>query len=76
MKWRNAYIKGGLAGMLAHGKKRNGPSVIQPHQREVLYQKLHDLQNGLRGYTGLVPCSGRPPQYGGDLVQHLRWAKQ
>ena len=54
VQWRNAYIKGGLAGMLAHGKKGNRPSVIEPHQREALREKLHDPRNGLRGYTELV----------------------
>jgi transposase len=54
VKWRNAYINGGLAGMLSHGKKGNRPSVIEPHQREMLRVKLHDPQNGLRGYTELV----------------------
>lgn len=54
VKWRNAYIKGGLAGMLAHGKKGNRPGVIKPHEREALREKLHDAQNGLRGYTELL----------------------
>lgn len=54
LKWRNAYIRGGLSGMLSHGKKSNRASMIRPEQREVLRDKLHDPQNGLRGYTELV----------------------
>lgn len=54
LKWRNAYIQGGLSGLLSHGKKSNRSSVIRPDQREVLREKLHDPQNGLRGYTELV----------------------
>lgn len=54
LRWRNAYMAGGLTGLLSHGKKSNRPSVIKPDQREVLRDKLHDPQNGLRGYTELV----------------------
>jgi len=54
LKWRNAYMEGGLSGLLSHGKKSNRTSVIKPEQREVLRAKLHDPQNGLRGYTELV----------------------
>lgn len=54
LDWRNAYIAGGLQGLLAHEKKSNRSSVFEPHQREALREKLHDAQNGLRGYTELV----------------------
>lgn len=54
LKWRKTYIAGGLAGLLSHGRKSNRCSVIKPEQREVLREKLHDPQNGLRGYTELV----------------------
>lgn len=54
MDWRNAYIAGGLAGLLSHERTGNRASVIEPHQRQELHEKLHDAQNDLRGYTELV----------------------
>lgn len=54
LKWRNAYIDGGLTGLLSHGIRSNRRGAIQPDQRESLRDKLHDPQNGLRGYTELV----------------------
>lgn len=54
MKWRNAYIQGGLAGLLSHNWKGNRPSVIKPDQREVLRLKLREPGNGLRGFTELL----------------------
>ena len=52
--WRNAYIEGGLSKMLAHERGGNRASVITPGQREVLQERLHDAQNGLRGFKELV----------------------
>lgn len=52
--WRAAYIAGGLDGLLAHGRIGFKPSVIEPHQEVALRAKLHDPQNGLRGYVELV----------------------
>lgn len=54
LQWRNAYINGGLAALLGHKKVGNRPSVIEPHQREALREKLHEPENGLRGYVELV----------------------
>lgn len=54
MQWRNAYIAGGLVGLLSHNWKGNRPSVIKPDQREALRQKLHEPGNGLRGFTELL----------------------
>lgn len=54
VSWRNAYIQGGLAGLLSHNWKGNRPSVIKPHQQEALRVKLHEPGNGLRGFTELV----------------------
>jgi len=54
VKWRNAYIQGGLAGLLSHNWKGNRPSVIKPDQREALRVKLHEPGNGLRGFTELL----------------------
>ena len=54
VKWRNAYIQGGLAGLLSHNWKGNRPSVIKPEQREALRVKLHEPENGLRGFTELL----------------------
>ncbi|MBL0126997.1 MAG: helix-turn-helix domain-containing protein [Flavobacteriales bacterium] len=54
MKWRNAYIQGGLAGLLSHNWKGNRPSVIKPDQREALRLKLREPGNGLRGFTELL----------------------
>ena len=54
VKWRNAYIQGGLAGLLSHNWKGNRPSVINPEQREALRVKLHEPENGLRGFTELL----------------------
>jgi transposase len=54
LRWRNAYIQGGLPGLLSHKRKGNRPSVIKPEQREVLREKLHEPGNGLRGFTEMV----------------------
>ena len=52
--WRDAYMEGGLTGLLAHEKKSNRVGQIKPHHREALREKLHDPQNGLRGFTELL----------------------
>lgn len=52
--WRSAYIQGGIDGLLAHGRVGFKPSMIEPHQEVELRAKLHDPQNGLRGYVELV----------------------
>jgi transposase len=54
LRWRNKYIEGGLAGLLSHKRKCNRPSVIKPEQREPLREKLHEPDNGLRGFTEMV----------------------
>lgn len=54
VSWRNAYIQGGLPGLLSHNWKGNRSSVIKAHQREALRVKLHEPSNGLRGFTELL----------------------
>lgn len=52
--WRNAYIEGGLAKMLAHAMGGNHPSVISAEQEVVLRAKIHDPQNGVAGFMELM----------------------
>ncbi len=54
LRWRNAYIKGGLPELLSHKRKCNRASVIKPEQREALKDKLHDPGNGLRGFVEMT----------------------
>jgi transposase len=68
LKWRNAYIEGGLSGLLSHGRKSNRNGAISPDQREALRAKLHDPQNGLRGYTELLEWFNG--QFGTQLKYH------
>lgn len=56
MKWRNAYIQGGLAGLLSHNWKRGTGQCLMEffYQREALRLKLREPGNGLRGFTELL----------------------
>jgi transposase len=52
--WREAYIGGGIGRLLSHAIEGNHPSVIGPEQAAALRAKLHDPNNGIRGYVELL----------------------
>jgi transposase len=52
-KWRKEYLKSGIEGLLTHNRIGFKKSVISADVHEKLKEKLHDPQNGLRGYIEL-----------------------
>ncbi len=52
-KWRKKYLEFGIEGLLTHNRIGFKKSVISADVHEKLKEKLHDPQNGLRGYIEL-----------------------
>jgi hypothetical protein len=52
-KWRNLYVTGGIDELLKHNKVGFKPSKISKDEHNLLKAKLHNSENGLRGYKEL-----------------------
>lgn len=52
-KWRTMYINAGIEGLLKHNKKGFKPSKLTADDHSKLKAKLHDPENGIRGYKEL-----------------------
>lgn len=52
-KWRSIYAAGGINALLSHNKKGFKPSILNPEQHSSIAAKLHDPENGIRGYKEL-----------------------
>ena len=51
--WRTLYKLGGIDNLLKHNKKGFKPSKLTAEQHQKLEAKLHDPENGIRGYKEL-----------------------
>lgn len=52
-KWRTLYSTGGIDELLKHNKIGFKPSKISKEEHDLLKAKLHNAENGLRGYKEL-----------------------
>jgi hypothetical protein len=52
-KWRNLYFTEGINALLKHNKVGFKPSKINEDEHALLKAKLHNPENGLRGYKEL-----------------------
>jgi transposase len=52
--WRTLYIQGGIESVMSYQKNEGRPSSITKEEHDAIEKKLHDPQNGLRGYVELV----------------------
>jgi hypothetical protein len=52
-KWRTMYMIGGIESLLKHNKKGFKPSKLTAEDHVKLEAKLHDPENGIRGYKEL-----------------------
>lgn len=53
VKWRNAYLQGGIAVLLSHGRKGFKPSIFSKQEHSAIKEKLSDAKNGIVGYKEL-----------------------
>jgi transposase len=52
--WRSMYQSGGITLLMSHKKKGYKPTLITTEEHKAIQNKLHNPQNGLRGYTELM----------------------
>jgi transposase len=53
VKWRNAYLKGGIAELLTHGRKGFKKSIFSEAEHHAIKQKLSEPTNGIVGFKEL-----------------------
>lgn len=54
VKWRQMYLQGGIALLLKHGRTGFKPSIVSTEEHKKIKAKLHDPNNGTRGYVELL----------------------
>ena len=52
--WRTHYLTGGIEQLMKHTKNEGRPTILTDDEREAIKTKLHDSNNGLRGYVELL----------------------
>lgn len=52
--WRSAYFKGGIEELIQYKKNSGRPKILTAKEHKAIEKKLHDPQNGLRGYIELL----------------------
>lgn len=53
-KWRNIYLKDGIAPFLEHGRVGFKKSIVTEKEHKKLSALLNDSKNGINGYTELL----------------------
>lgn len=53
VKWRNAYLQGGISVLLIHGRKGFKKGVFNSEEHAAIKQKLSNASNGIVGYKEL-----------------------
>jgi len=52
--WRSIYSKGGIKSLLSHRKTGYKKSIFTKEEHQAIKEKLHDPENGIRGYKELL----------------------
>ena len=52
--WRTLYCEGGITKLTSHIKNEGRPTILNKEEHEAIKTKLHDSNNGLRGYVELL----------------------
>jgi transposase len=52
--WRTLYIDGGIEQLISYTKNEGRPSILNDEEHLAIERKLHDSNNGLRGYVELL----------------------
>jgi transposase len=67
VKWRKAYLDGGIDVLLTHGRKGFKKSIFTAQEHNAIHKKLSDPQNGIVGYKELQQWVeqklGKPVKY-------------
>lgn len=67
VKWRNAYLQGGISVLLTHGRIGFKQSIFSDEEHAAIKGKLSDAQNGIVGYKELQQWVeqelGKPVKY-------------
>lgn len=55
VKWRKMYKEQGISPLLKHGRVGGfKPSIVSKQEHKAIEKKLHNANNGIRGYNELV----------------------
>ena len=52
--WRTLYCEGGIAKLTSYIKNEGRPTILSKEEHQAIKTKLHDSNNGLRGYVELL----------------------